>query len=292
VTNKNWGPLCEGIPRLVFVPADLKGVHKGVKGLYRLFSSLRSLYPEISAVADLHQVLRSRIVRTFYRLSGIPVAVIDKGREGKKQLTRKENKVLQPLPTTIDRYRQVFRELGLEPGTPGSGTLPRQANDKLQIGIAPFATYKEKTYPIEKMEEVIRQVIAKEGVEVLLFGGGAQEIAQLNALAAKFNRVRVMSFGLKEELSVISGLKLMVSMDSANMHLASLFGVPVVSVWGATHPYAGFMGYGQKEEYAAQIDLYCRPCSVFGNKPCYRGDHACMEQLSPEQIVEKIGMLI
>lgn len=292
VTNKNWGPLCEGIPRLVFVPADLKGQHKGIPGLYRLFSSLRSLYPEISAVADLHQVLRSRIVRTFYRLRGIHVAVIDKGRAGKKQLTRKENKVLQPLTTTIERYRQVFRELGLEPGTPGSGTLPRQADDKLQIGIAPFATYKEKTYPIEKMEEVIRQVTAREEVEVLLFGGGAQEIAQLNALAAKFNRVRVMSSGLKEELSVISGLKLMVSMDSANMHLASLFGVPVVSVWGATHPYAGFMGYEQKEEFAAQIDLYCRPCSVFGNKPCFRGDHACMEQLSPERIVEKIWMLI
>lgn len=294
VTNKNWGPLCEGIPRLVFVPADLKGVHKGIPGLYQLFSSLRKAFPEISAVADLHQVLRSRIVRTFFRLRGIPVAVIDKGREGKKRLTRKEGKVLQPLTTTIERYRQVFRELGLEPGIPGSGTLPRQANDKLQIGIAPFATYKEKTYPIEKMEEVIRQLTAREEVEVLLFGGGAQEVAQLNALAARFSRVQVMAgnFSLKEELSIISRLKLMVSMDSANMHLASLFGVPVVSVWGATHPYAGFMGYGQKEEFAAQIDLYCRPCSVFGNKPCFRGDHACMEQLSPERIVEKIWMLI
>ncbi|MRG46133.1 hypothetical protein GFS24_13475 [Chitinophaga sp. SYP-B3965] len=291
VTNKNWGPLCEGIPRLVFVPADLKGIHKGVPGLYRLFSSLRVSYPGISAVADLHQVLRSRIVRMFFRLRGIPVAVIDKGREGKKLLTRKEGKVLQPQTTTIERYRQVFRELGFS-ASEGSGVLPRSSNDLIQIGIAPFATYKEKTYPVEKMEAVIRQVVAREDVEVLLFGGGAAEIAQLNVLAAKFSRVRVMALGLKEELSIISGLKLMVSMDSANMHLASLFGVPVVSVWGATHPYAGFMGYGQKEENAVQIDLYCRPCSVFGNKPCYRGDHACMEQLSPERIVEKIAALI
>lgn len=302
VTNKNWGPLCEGIPRLVFVPADLKGAHKGVPGLYRLFSSLRKTYPEISGVADLHQVLRSRIVRMFFRLRlWIPVAVIDKGREGKKLLTRKEGKVLQPLTTTIERYRQVFRELGLEPGGPGSGVLPKRPfaekttiPQQIQIGIAPFATYKEKTYPIEKMEEVIRQVSAREDVQVLLFGGGAREVAQLNMLAARFSNVRVMAgnYSLKEELSIISGLKLMVSMDSANMHLASLFGVPVVSVWGATHPYAGFMGYGQKEEYAAQIDLYCRPCSVFGNKPCYRGDHACMEQLSPERIIEKIWALI
>jgi ADP-heptose:LPS heptosyltransferase len=83
-------------------------------------------------------------------------------------------------------------------------------------------------------------------------------------------------------------MHLMISMDSANMHLASLFGVPVISVWGATHPYTGFYGWAQPTGNAVQIDLYCRPCSVFGNKPCYRGDHACMEQLPPELILEKL----
>ncbi|RYZ25007.1 MAG: heptosyltransferase, partial [Sphingobacteriales bacterium] len=80
-----------------------------------------------------------------------------------------------------------------------------------------------------------------------------------------------------------------ISMDSANMHLASLFGIPVISIWGATHPYAGFYGWGQQLRNAAQIDLYCRPCSVFGNKPCYRGDHACMEQLAESMVVEKVA---
>jgi ADP-heptose:LPS heptosyltransferase len=82
-------------------------------------------------------------------------------------------------------------------------------------------------------------------------------------------------------------------MDSANMHLASLFGVPVVSVWGATHLFAGFMGYGQSADNAVQIDaLTCRPCSVFGNKPCFRGDHACMEWIKPEQISEKVNRIL
>ena len=83
-----------------------------------------------------------------------------------------------------------------------------------------------------------------------------------------------------------------VSLDSANMHLASLFGVPVVSVWGATHPFAGFFGWAQPTDNAVQIDLYCRPCSVFGNKPCYRGDHACMQQLPEEKIIEKVITVI
>lgn len=291
VTNKNWGALCEGIPRLIFFPADLKGAHKGLKGLYKLFRDIRRAHPGISAVADLHHVLRSRIVRTFYTLCGVPVAVIDKGREGKKALTRKENKIFRPLKTTIERYRDVFAALGLTADASSPGTLPRRLSPgKTQIGIAPFATYLEKTYPLEKMQQVIAELTRDENVEILLFGGGKEETVKLEQLAEGRPELKVMAgkYSLGEELRIISGLSLMVSMDSANMHLASLYGVPVVSVWGATHPFAGFMGFGQKEENAAQIDLYCRPCSVFGNKPCFRGDHACMQQLAPERIVEKV----
>lgn len=292
VTNKNWGALCEGIPRLVFYPADLKGAHKGVPGLYRLFAALRRDHPAISAVADLHHVLRSRIVRSFYRFLGIPVVVIDKGRAGKKALTRKENKVLEPQETTISRYRRVFAALGLQTAT----VVPvhRQLPARKQVGIAPFATYKEKTYPLAKMEEVIRQLLEREEADILLFGGGHHEVERLQQLAEKYPALTVAAgrHSLQQELNIIKQLHVMVSMDSANMHLASLFGVPVVSVWGATHPYAGFMGFGQPEKNAVQIDLYCRPCSVFGNKPCFRGDHACMEQLAPERVVERVREIL
>ena len=94
--------------------------------------------------------------------------------------------------------------------------------------------------------------------------------------------------GLREELILMSNLDVMVSMDSANMHLASLVGTTVVSVWGATHPYAGFMGWNQKEENAVQVTLPCRPCSIFGNKPCQRGDYACLRQIEPSDIIQKI----
>lgn len=294
VTNKNWGALCQGIPRLIFVPADLKGEHKGVNGLFRLFRSVRAQYPGIRAMADLHQVLRSQIIRSFFRLSAVKVAVIDKGRSGKKALTRKDNKILQPLTSTIDRYRAVFAKLGYPVSADTPGTLPRKPADKQQIGIAPFATYREKTYPIEKMEVAIRQLRERTDAEILLFGGGKEETAKLEALANRVNDLQVVAgkHSLEEELKIISGLQLMVSMDSANMHLASLYGVPVVSVWGATHPYAGFMGFGQSADNAVQLDLYCRPCSVFGSKPCFRGDHACMEELAPERIVEAVMRLL
>jgi ADP-heptose:LPS heptosyltransferase len=292
VSNKNWGALCAGIPRLIFFPADLKGAHKGFKGLFRLFRSIRKAY-HIDAVADLHQVLRSQIVRAFFKLSGKPVAVIDKGRAEKKALDRQENKILQPLTSTIERYAQVFRQLGLAVDlstTPPVFPRHPKGSDKW-IGLAPFATYREKTYPLDKMEAVLAVLVQKPGTKVLLMGGGASEVAQLTALAAKYPAAVVIAgrYSLPEELVVISQLDVMISMDSANMHLASLFGVPVVSIWGATHPFAGFMGYGQSMDLAVQVEnLSCRPCSIFGNKPCFRGDHACMEWLPPAAVVAKV----
>jgi ADP-heptose:LPS heptosyltransferase len=302
VSNKNWGALCAGIPRLIFFPADLKGAHKGIKGLYGLFQAIRRSY-RIDAVADLHQVLRSQIVRTFFRLGGCRVAVIDKGRTEKKALARQKDKILQPLTSTIERYAAVFRELGLSVTiNPAMAVFTRQSlteeimavtgpkNREKWIGLAPFATYREKTYPLAKIEEALAVLSKKPDTKVLLMGGGAGEIAQLTELAAQYPVAVVVAgrFRLAEELKIISHLDVMISMDSANMHLASLFGVPVVSVWGATHPFAGFMGFGQSVSNAVQLDnLSCRPCSIFGNKPCFRGDHACMEWLSSNIIVEK-----
>ena len=127
-------------------------------------------------------------------------------------------------------------------------------------------------------------------MRLFLLGGGKPEVLVLDEWENEFPGIINLSgkFSFKEELSIISHMDMMISMDSANMHLASLFGVPVVSIWGATHLFAGFYGWAQSSDNAVQIDLYCRPCSVFGNKPCYRGDHACMEQLPVEMILEKL----
>lgn len=307
VSNKNWGALCAGIPRLIFFPADLKGAHKGFKGLFRLFREVRKAY-RIDAVADLHHVLRSQIVRTFFRLTGKSVAAIDKGRAEKKALARPEEKVLKPLTSTIERYATVFRELGLQVTiNPKQPVFARQEltaamlevtgtkNGDKWIGLAPFATYKEKTYPLEKMEAVLAALVNRKNTKVLLMGGGATEVAQLTSLAVKYPAAVVVAgrFRLPEEMAIISNFDVMISMDSANMHLASLFGVPVVSIWGATHPFAGFMGFGQREENAVQVEnLSCRPCSIFGNKPCFRGDHACMEWIQPVAVEEKVIKVI
>ena len=91
---------------------------------------------------------------------------------------------------------------------------------------------------------------------------------------------------------LMSHLNVILTMDSANMHLASLTNTPVVSIWGATHPYAGFMGWNQSIDNALQSDIDCRPCSIYGNKRCKLGNYPCLNNIKPEQVVEKIVLTL
>jgi ADP-heptose:LPS heptosyltransferase len=292
-------PLFEGIERLSFVPAHLKGVHKGIKGMYRLHRELNA-QSQFDAVADLHNVLRTKILRFLFSLSGVRTASIDKGRKEKGELTRIEGKKLRPLPSTFLRYAVVFRQLHLsidiDPSQPviSSRPSPRTLEEKKAqghklIGIAPFAKHAEKTYPLERMKEVVRTLSERTDTHVYLFGGRG-EAELLQSWAEEFSNVESMAGKgtFAAELECIAALHLVVSMDSANMHLASLFGVRVVSIWGSTHPFAGFYGWGQAPDDAVQVALYCRPCSVFGNRKCYRGDLACLRSIEAETVVKKI----
>ena len=299
VSNAFLQPLFENIDRCNFYPAHLKGIHKGIKGIYQLVKELKSLY-KFDAIADLHNVLRSSLIKFFFTLSSVKITTLDKGRQQKKELTRKNNKILKPLTSMHERYAEVFRRLGLsiklnnDNPVFGKQIFPSTLQDifsteKKIIGIAPFAQHEEKMYPLSKMKQVVQQLAAQNST-VLLFGGGKNETETLQQWADNIEGVHNMAgkFSFKEELAIISNIHIMVSMDSANMHLASLFGIKVISVWGATHPYAGFNGWAQKSENVVQVDLFCRPCSVFGNKPCYRGDNACMNMISEEMIIAKI----
>ena len=158
------------------------------------------------------------------------------------------------------------------------------------IGIAPFAAHKGKIYPLEKMERVIELLLEREpNCRIFLFGGGAEERELLTQWESRHDRCICALLGsLYNELVLMSHLDTMVSMDSANMHLASLTGTRVVSVWGATHPFAGFMGWNQSPADAVQTTLPCRPCSIFGNKPCLHGDYPCLNSITPEEIVERV----
>lgn len=303
VSQEKFRPMFEMLPGVIFFAADIYGRHKGLFGMYRLFQELRK-NNKITAIADLHDVIRTRVLRFFFRLAGHQTFIIDKGRQEKKELTRKVNKKLTPLKTTIQRYKEVFDTAGFpfELNTKAERTKLSATDkvlqlmpevQKVKIGIAPFAMHREKMYPLDHMEEVALSLLQK-NYTIILFGGGKKELALMQEWETKYpgmvNTIGRLSFS--EELILISQLDGMISMDSANMHLASLFGVPVISIWGATHPFAGFYGFGQSAENIVQAELYCRPCSVFGNKTCYRGDWACLKMIDPQTIIDKTEKML
>ncbi|HSU27630.1 MAG TPA: glycosyltransferase family 9 protein [Chitinophagaceae bacterium] len=304
VTDEYLTPFFETLERITVIPIETKGKHKGFFGLHRFYRQLKK-QDRFHAIADLHDSLRSKILRSFFFFQRIPKAVIDKGRREKRHLARKKHKKLLQLKSSFQRYADVFAALGfpielnvtsrvfskqLIPA--GAETLFVQG--KTHIAIAPFAKHKEKTYPLEKMKAVVKDLASHHQLQVFLLGNETDEAAALSLWEKEFPGVTNLAgqFNFREQIALISNMDAVISMDSANMHIASLFGVPVLSIWGATHPFAGFYGWGQSENNVIQIDLYCRPCSVFGNKPCYRGDHACMVRIKKEAILEGLNSLI
>jgi ADP-heptose:LPS heptosyltransferase len=292
VSNEKFAPFFSEINQLSFFPVQLTGRHKGFKGLLTLFADLKKV-THVDAIADLHNVLRTQLLRFLFSFSGIKMEKIDKGRSGKKKLTRQTNKILQQLPTTFQRYETVFKNLGLQLKLPLTSFHFKKKSGGFKIGIAPFAKHQEKMLPIGKMEDVIAELVKNEQAEVYLFGAKGEESTILENIAASSSQIHNYAgqFSLQEEMNAIANLDLMISMDSANMHIASLMNVPVISIWGSTHPFAGFLGWGQSSEHCVQINLPCRPCSVFGNKPCYRGDLACLNGITTQQIIQQVKYL-
>lgn len=303
VSRKAFEPFFTGISRLEFHAFEAKGKHQGIFGLLRLFNELK--YYRAAALADLHENLRSKVLRTLFRWMSFSIAILHKARAEKRALTRKENKKNTPLKPTTQRYADVFADLGYPIVLKNTlSKKPEVLNQHILeisgvkgkqkwIGVSPFAQHAQKIYPFAKLEKVL-QHLTEQGHRVFVFGGGKEEqrIAETWAKKLKNTTSLIGKLSLSDELALISNLEVMLSMDSSGMHMASLKGIPVVSVWGATHPNAGFLGYGQTLNTCVQLDLSCRPCSIYGNKPCYRGDFACMNELPEEAIISKMGSLL
>lgn len=301
VSRPFFQPFFDGIPNVNFFGVDLKERHKGFLGLLRLFSDLRKL--QIDVVADLHNVLRSKVVRTLFLLSGKKVAATDKGRAEKKALTSLVNKVFAPVKPMVERHVETLKQLGfsvdlMNPQFPEKAILSDEilsitgTKNQKWIGIAPFAQYESKVYPIDLMQQVIDGLAENKNQKIFLFGGGEKEILMLNQLQNQHENVIVLAGKLRfnEELKVISNLDIMLSMDSGNSHIAAMFGVKVITLWGATHPFAGFKPFNQPDDFCVTADRSkypLLPTSIYGNKKV-EGYEDVMRTILPKEIIDKI----
>ena len=306
VTLERWAPIFKDIPRLKTIPVHTKGIHKGLTGIWRLSQSLKK--EGFRAVADLHYALRSRLLCFFLSLSGHKWAHIDKGRAEKKALTRLENKVFTPLTHSSIRYAEVFKKLGYPLTLDATAVLPKPPN-KVQsipekphktIGIAPFAAHAGKQYPLKFMVqalEIFSRLAEKEyrDIRFVFLGGGPVESPKIKDLCEQFpNSSHGLSLSFEQELSLIAHLDLMLAMDSGNAHLAAMYGVTTLTLWGNTHPYAGFAPVFQPENHQLLSDRNQYPglpTSVFG-KEVPKGYEKVMESINPKTVAHKMRELL
>ena len=305
LTKPFFGTILSDIPNLTVFSADVKGKHKGVIGLWKLYKQLKGM--GIDRVADLHNVLRSSILKQFFKLDSIPFIQIDKGRADKKTLINPNRTKFKPLKTTFERYADVFAELGYPITIQEMDVLPKKQmpcyfdssynlDSRDFIGIAPFAAYSSKVYPLDLMKEVLCELNNTEKYTIFLFGGGKEEIELLSSWEKEFTNVTNIAGKLtfSDELRLISNLSLMVAMDSGNAHLAAMFNIPTLTLWGVTHPFAGFYPFRQRLENSLLSDRakYPKiPTSIYGNKfpPGYEN---VMETIAPEMVVKKVNELL
>jgi ADP-heptose:LPS heptosyltransferase len=301
LTRPAFMPFFNSIDGLKLFFPDLKKRHKGFLGIFNLYRDIIRQY-KIDYVIDLHDVLRSKVLRIIFRLSGVQVAVIDKGRREKRKLIT--GKIKTQLKHSVIRYCDVFKKAGftVEPSTdicitPSDRALKTVdsmllSDEEFNIGVAPYAKHKLKMWPEENMISLLKMISSKQKCRFWLFGGfeDSEKLTSFQSMVPDSVNI-VGKLNLDEELALMSRLSFMIAMDSSNMHMAALTGTRVISIWGGTDPLSGFGAWMQPEEYSVSIpvtELTCRPSTTYGKGKCKRGDFACMIWLTPAIVFKKI----
>lgn len=292
VTRKEFAGYFPASSRIRVIGLDMAD-YGGIAGCLRLYRALRSL-DSFSLVADLHAVLRTRLLNLFFSLSGLPVRSIQKPRRQRRMVVRYAGAL--PVQPVIQMYMAPFIRAGYTfslsapPYWSHDFADADKQRDRKRIGLAPFARHATKTWPFENFTELISLLQKRFKPDIYLFSSRS-ELQELSVL--KGDRIHLVSelADQEQEIRLVMQLDLMITLDSANMHLADLCGIPVLSVWGGTDPRSGFKPFFQPDRNLIQPTrpFTCRPCSTYGKASCsLKSDpFGCLHSIAPEQVFEQ-----
>lgn len=188
-----------------------------------------------------------------------------------------ENKIIKPelFPSDDDKsdIDSLLREKGIAEGR--------------FVCIAPGSIWFTKRYPKEKYLKLI-DTLSRKGIPVFIIGGkDDEELGEyLSGHENVFNMAGKLS--LLESAELIKRAKLLVTNDSAPLHISNAVGTDVVAIFGATIPGFGFYPYGKNDVIFETKGLVCRPCSIHGGNKCPIGTFECMMKISEEDIAVKV----
>ncbi len=300
LTTPQGADLVSGDERLrSVITFDKRHGESGVSGLFRAAAKLRR--EAFDVAISLHKSYRTALL---LRLARIPV--LFGFREAALAWLYTETASRENLGHEVLRNMTIFNALGIR---------PERFNSRLRLGLsaesraaalaiteglcgklvamAPGSVWATKRWTVEGFAEVARR-LTESSCRVLLIGGkgdvsAGQEIEKLAGVPIT-NLIGLVS--LSTSAAVIERCGVLVSNDSAPLHMASAVGTPSVAVFCATVPQFGY-GPWQVPHRIVQVDgISCRPCGRHGGQTCPTGTDACRLQIAPEQVTAAVFELL
>ncbi|WP_028950330.1 lipopolysaccharide heptosyltransferase II [Sulfurihydrogenibium subterraneum] len=200
-------------------------------------------------------------------------------------------KILEKLPDYKPNLVERNPKLYLDPEE-DSFYKSIDLKDKSYIVIAPGSKWETKRWTDKGFAAVIDTLI-KRGETVVLIGSG-EDLDFVEKILSKTEEKPINLVGktnLRQTFSLIKHSKLLISNDSAPVHMAVSFDVPVIDIYGPTVKDFGFYPY--KNGVVVEVEgLKCRPCGLHGHKVCPIKTHDCMEKIKPEFVLEKVDKIL
>lgn len=304
LTKSQYGDVLRTDPRIFsLIQFDPTEKHKGFPGFMRLVFQLRSY--DFDLLVDLHANLRSFFVRHLVK-SKIKL------KYNKRWLSRFLMVHCKFFKTksihTVNSYMKVLKKMQIN--TPEKNPLiflsrddeessklflleQKVEKDDIVVGVHPGARWQTKRWDEGKFKQVCQDLIGRHNCKIMLLGDVGDEELTENISKDMPDAKLIKAVGLPAGrfMSLIRRCDCLITNDSGPMHMASALQVPVVAIFGPTHPRLGFAPVGS-ENVVLCANVKCSPCSLHGEKRCSMRSRFCMDLLGPEMVVEAVERLI
>lgn len=311
VTSTEFAPLISGHPSIQKVLA----FDRRQESWQSFMGKVRELHQErpIDLILDLHATMRSwRLKLSLWR---IPALTVDKRRWERFLLTALKSVGLRKLIHT--------RTFGLEPqvkrilndwGSLFGDQRPVRRTEDFRSGphqeltslwplpaydlqgdyivLAPSASFLPKRWPIERFVELAKKFLEQTQYQVVILAGPGDDFCRaFDEIGSERLHNLQGKTSLRESMSILSRSRLCIGNDSGMNHIAEAYGVPCLTLFGPTDPRFGFAPHGSSSA-AISKELWCKPCSTTGSRPCFRERHFCMEMISVDEVAQNALSLL
>jgi heptosyltransferase-2 len=304
LTKNEYHDLLKNDPHIFsLIEFDPFEKHKGVSGFFRLVRELKGY--NFDLMIDLHANLRSFLIRHLLKAN----IKIKYNKRWLARLLLVHLKFIKVKPIyTIDSYLEALKKIDVNSSDKNPIIYLDQEGenfmkdflmekkiekDDIVVGIHPGAKWKTKRWTEEKFARVCQILNKKSQIKIILFGDRKDQdvIERINSLSENQRVFKAVNLPLNKFISLIKRCDCFVTNDSGPMHIASALGVPVVAIFGPTHPKLGFAPIGS-ENIILTADVKCSPCSLHGGKRCHKKSRFCMDLIEPEMVADAVERLL